>query len=401
MTLQFSLASEIAEIAEWPSVALGEVVDILDSRRKPITKRDRVAGPYPYYGATGILDWVEGYILDEPLVLIGEDGAKWGAGEASAFPVSGKVWVNNHAHVMRPDRESLLDEWLIYYLNAADLSEFISGMTVPKLNQGRLKEIPIPIPPLEEQKRIVTVLDQAFAALDRARANAEANLADAEELFEAQLDAIFGRSNAGWTSDKLASLCSKIGSGATPKGGAASYKSEGISLIRSLNVYDRDFCEEKLAFLDDGQAAKLANVEVEADDVLFNITGASVARCCIAPKEHLPARVNQHVSILRPDRTRLQPEFLCYLLTARTMKDRLLKVGSEGGATRQAITKAQLEALEVAFPKGVTQQAAIVGGLKARSEKCAALSCAYRQTIEDVHNLRQSILQKAFAGELT
>ena len=173
-----------AEAPAWPRLPLADVVDVLDKKRKPITKRNRVAGPYPYYGATGVLDWVDGYLFDEPLVLIGEDGAKWNAGAESAFAITGKTWVNNHAHVLRPNRERLIDDWLIYYLNATDLSGFISGMTVPKLNQGRLREIPIPVPPLDEQKRIVAVLDQAFAALDRARANAESNSNDCETLIE-------------------------------------------------------------------------------------------------------------------------------------------------------------------------------------------------------------------------
>lgn len=119
------------------------------------------------------------FLFDEPLVLIGEDGAKWDAGDNSAFAVAGKVWVNNHAHVVRPDRSLLSDEWLIYFLNFSDLSEFITGMTVPKLNQAKMREIPIPIPPLEEQKRIVAVLDAAFEGLTRAKENAEANLQNA------------------------------------------------------------------------------------------------------------------------------------------------------------------------------------------------------------------------------
>ena len=80
-------------------VRLGDVCDVLDSHRKPITKKDRIAGDIPYYGATGIVDYVKDYIFDERLVLLGEDGAKWGAGEPSAFLVEGKTWVNNHAHV--------------------------------------------------------------------------------------------------------------------------------------------------------------------------------------------------------------------------------------------------------------------------------------------------------------
>jgi len=145
--------------SEYPHVELGEVVDILDSLRRPITKSDRKPGPYPYYGATGVLDHVEGFLFDEPLVLVGEDGAKWGAGENSAFPVEGKVWVNNHAHVLRPKRDRLLDRFLIEILNEADLMPFITGVTVPKLNQEKLRSIQIPLPPLDVQKEIVAEIE--------------------------------------------------------------------------------------------------------------------------------------------------------------------------------------------------------------------------------------------------
>jgi type I restriction enzyme, S subunit len=144
---------------DWEKRPLGKLCDVLDKFRKPITRKDRIPGPYPYYGATGIVDWVKGYLFDERLVLVGEDGAKWGPGDNSAFIVDGKVWVNNHAHVLRPNREVLLDEWLVYQLNAADLAPFITGLTVPKLNQGRLREIPLAVPPLDEQRRMVATLN--------------------------------------------------------------------------------------------------------------------------------------------------------------------------------------------------------------------------------------------------
>jgi type I restriction-modification system DNA methylase subunit len=145
--------------SQYPHVELGEVVEILDSLRRPITKSDRTPGPYPYYGATGVLDHVEGYLFDEALVLVGEDGAKWRAGENSAFPVEGKVWVNNHAHVLRPKRDLLLDRYLIEILNEADLMPFVTGVTVPKLNQEKLRSIQIPLPPLEVQKEIVAEIE--------------------------------------------------------------------------------------------------------------------------------------------------------------------------------------------------------------------------------------------------
>ena len=175
----------------WPIARLGNVVDVLDSQRKPITKSDRRSGPYPYYGATGIVDWVDGYIFDEPLVLIGEDGAKWGPGDRSSFRIEGKTWVNNHAHVMRPNRDIVLDDWLIYFLNSSDLSEYVSGMTVPKLNQGSLRQIEVPLPPLDEQKHIIAVLDHAFSALEQVSRRLEENLSDVGNLRQSLLQAAF------------------------------------------------------------------------------------------------------------------------------------------------------------------------------------------------------------------
>jgi restriction endonuclease S subunit len=148
-----------AKKENWPTKKLGEVCDILDSLRKPVTKRDRKPGPYPYYGATGVQDYVADYIFDEPLVLVGEDGAKWGSGEETAYRVEGKYWVNNHAHVLRPHRNKILDGWLTHFLNISDLSEYITGLTVKKLNQEKLRSIKIPLPPLSEQKKIIACLD--------------------------------------------------------------------------------------------------------------------------------------------------------------------------------------------------------------------------------------------------
>ena len=156
--------------SDYPHVELGDVVEILDSLRRPITKGDRKPGAYPYYGATGVLDHVEGFIFDEPLVLVGEDGAKWGPGENSAFPVDGKVWVNNHAHVLRPKRDRILDRYLIEILNEADLMSYVTGVTVPKLNQEKLRSIQIPLPPLEIQREIVAEIEGYQKVITGARA---------------------------------------------------------------------------------------------------------------------------------------------------------------------------------------------------------------------------------------
>jgi type I restriction enzyme S subunit len=188
----------------------------------------------------------------------------------------------------------------------------------------------------------------------------------------------------GWEKRRLHALTSKIGSGATPLGGEAAYKTVGIPLIRSLNVYDDGFRTKDLAYIDDNQAAKLENVIVETGDVLLNITGASVARCCIAPKDFLPARVNQHVSIIRPVKESLLPEFLHYLLISRDYKNRLLAVGEDGGSTRQAITKAQLLEFEIEFPP-LSEQQRIVGVL---DEAFASLATAQAHAAQNLQNAR-------------
>ena len=155
---------------------------------------------------------------------------------------------------------------------------------------------------------------------------------------------------------QLCQVTEKIGSGATPKGGESSYSSEGISLIRSKNVHNGYFQYKDLAYISDSQAKLLDNVTVKHGDVLLNITGASVARCCVVPQNVLPARVNQHVSIIRCQQTQIDSQFLNAQLISEVFQEHLIKLGESGGATRQAITKQQLEQLKVIVPPLPLQQ---------------------------------------------
>jgi len=172
-----------------------------------------------------------------------------------------------------------------------------------------------------------------------------------------------------WVTSKLGNLCTKIGSGATPRGGKEVYKENGISLIRSQNVYNNRFTKEGLAFIDDEQAAGLSNVEVETNDVLLNITGDSVARACQVPDSVLPARVNQHVAIVRPDQERLDPGYLRYWLVSPRTQGVMLGLAS-AGATRKALTKSMIEEFQIPLPKIGTQQriAYILGTLDDKIE---------------------------------
>lgn len=166
---------------------------------------------------------------------------------------------------------------------------------------------------------------------------------------------------------KLMDICSKIGSGATPKGGKEAYCSEGISLVRSQNILDFAFSCDGLAYINEEQANKLSNVELEEGDVLLNITGDSVARACMMDSSYLPARVNQHVAVVRGKKDVVLDSFLLYFL--QWQKKYLLQLAS-AGATRNALTKGMIEQLEIDLPSLGKQQriTAILDSLQAKME---------------------------------
>src|SRR5574344_2646933 len=217
IVLKRQIMAELYSLPDgWEWKTIEELCEILDRLRKPISQKDRISGEYPKYGATGIVDYINNYIFDERLLLIGEDGAKWGANENTAFIAEGKYWVNNHAHIMRPNKDLVIDTLLVYYLNTTDLSEYITGATVKKLNQEKLKSINIPLPPLEEQKRIVAKLDILFAKIDKAIALHQKNIDEADIFMESVLNDVFVELNGVYQKRQLDSFDKKMSSGGTP-----------------------------------------------------------------------------------------------------------------------------------------------------------------------------------------
>ena len=419
----------------WAVKPLGDLVDVLDRLRKPITKKDRKEGAYPYYGATGVLDHVDGYLFDEPLVLIGEDGAKWEAGATSAFAIEGKTWVNNHAHVVRPHRDRVLDDWLIYYLNGADLMPFISGMTVPKLNQGRLREIPIPLPPLEEQQRIVVVLDEAFEGLARARAHAEANLKDLNELVDSQFDLAVSGSfcgpaptddlvkhfldevaekrktkkgakdfslpddfddarplRDGWQWVPLGNLSSKISDGVhkTPK-----YVEQGIPFITVKNLTAApgiSFAETKFITESDHREF-IKRTHPEKGDILISKDGTIGVVRKIDTDRIFSIFVS--VALVKPIDVQLS-DYLTIALQARSVQEQIVPKGA-------ALKHLYLNDLRrLPIPIGpLPDLKRTVSRMGEVAQDLQQLEIALSQKLQDLDDLRQSLLQKAFAGELT
>jgi type I restriction enzyme, S subunit len=268
----------------------------------------------------------------------------------------------------------------------------VAGAKMPRMVMGEFWRYPVPVPPLPDQRRIAAILDQA----ETLRTQRRTSLALLDTLTQSIFLDMFGdpvANERGWTLIKLGDLTLKMGSGATPTGGDAAYKLAGISLVRSMNVHDGGFKYKNLAYIDDQQAKKLANVQVLENDVLLNITGASVARVCRAPKNILPARVNQHVMIIRP-KPSLNCIYLERLLLSESMKGALLQIGG-AGATREAISKAQAEVLHVPVPPLPLQQT-----FATRIAAIEALKSTHRTALAQQGALFASLQHRAFSGTL-
>lgn len=336
----------------------------------------------------------EDFIVDKDDLLIGMDG------EFVCYRWKGKkALLNQRVCRLKSFSEELLPKFVFYGINKylKEIEENTPYVTVKHLSSKQIKNINFPIPLKFEQEQIVKFLDTSFEKIDRAISLAKRNLDKIRQLNESVLEEVFTNIK-DWEKIPLKHLTTKIGSGSTPRGGRNSYKETGIALIRSMNVYDRSFQAKGLAFIDKEQAKKLSNVSLEENDVLLNITGASVARCCVVPKNILPARVNQHVSILRTKKKILDPYFLNYQLVCPKNKNRLLMIAG-GGATREAITKTMQENFEIFVPS-LQEQKKIVFYLDCITEKNEKLIKHYQSQLKQLQELKNSVLDAAFKGDL-
>jgi restriction endonuclease S subunit len=351
-------------------------VEILDSQRRPITKSDRKPGPYPYYGATGVLDHVEGFLFDEPLVLVGEDGAKWGPGENSAFPVEGKVWVNNHAHVLRPKRDKIMDRFLIEVLNEADLMSYVTGVTVPKLNQEKLRSIQIPLPPLEIQREIVVeiegyqkIINGARAVLDNYRPHIPIN--------------------PDWPMVELGELC-VIKSGGTPDRSKEAYWNGEIPWV-TTTLIDYGIIKRANEFISSEGLKNSATWIVPKGTVLMAMYGQGVTRGRVAILG-IDAAVNQACAVFQIKDNSIDSGYLFRVLQSRY--DDLRKVSDARGGNQSNLSAQVLKEYLIPLPP-LTEQQAIVAEIEAEQ----ALVNANRELITRFEAKIQTTLSRIWGVE--
>ena len=328
----------------WEKKRLGDVCQINFGKR--IVAKDTPPGPYYVYGGGGATFTTMDYNRENCMIV-----SRFAMSPECVRFVRGRFFLNDSGLSVQSNNGLLTQEFVEKYLWAIQpqIYNLGRGAAQKNLNTKSFSEMTIPIPAVEVQRQIVSELDKINEMLEVKRGQ----LKDLDMLSQSLFYEMFGdpiENPQGWEMKQLKEVLYKIGSGATPRGGKQSYQGGNISLIRSLNIYNSYFKYNELAKITDDQAYELRNVEVQDNDVLLNITGASVARCFIVPKDTLPARVNQHVAILRPNNKFILSKFLHRLLTTTSLQNFLIETARAKNATREALPKATLEMIKIILP---------------------------------------------------
>ena len=261
-----------------------------------------------------------------------------------------------------------------------------------RLRIDQFESLAIPLPPLEEQRRIVAHIEVLVQRIEEARALQQAAMRDADALFEAEINKAFEACPTD-NSCSLKDLTTKIGSGSTPRGGKAVYLERGIPFVRSLNIRMRRFQYEDLAFISRSIHERMRGTKLQSGDVLLNITGASIGRVACFPDDLDEGNVNQHVAIIRPRPERLSSRFLMYWLSQPKSQQYIDE--KQKGGTRQGFTKAQIQAVKIpAVPIDV--QIDIAAGLDELQSQVAKLKRLQEETQNDLIALLPSVLDRVF-----
>ena len=276
-----------------------ECCEILDSMRIPITASDRKEGKYPYYGANGIQDYVNDYIFDDELVLLAEDGGNFGSKEKPiAYRVSGKCWVNNHAHVLKPKEEIDVD-YLCYSLMFYKVDGMINGATRKKLTQTAMKKMKIPLRNIVEQKKIVQQLNKIIEI--REKAKKELNLLD--NLIQARFVELFGDAvynDKKWETDTVKKLCKEIYGGGTPSKAHPEYYKDGDIPWVSAKDMKTDVLKDSQIKINqlgvDNSTARL----VPVNSVIMVIRSGILKHTLPVAVNKVPITVNQDLKVFIP-----------------------------------------------------------------------------------------------------
>lgn len=364
---------------------IGDICEILDSKRVPITATERQPGPYPYYGANGIQDYVADYIFDDELVLLAEDGGNFGSKDKPiAYRVSGKCWVNNHAHVLKP-KEGLDVNYLCYSLMFYDVTGLVNGATRQKLTQADMRKMEIPLPPLDEQRKIAAVLDKVSDLIAKRRQQ----LDKLDEMVKARFVEMFGtlsHPSEKFKYDILKNLCRKITDG--KHGGCTPQLGSGRYFVGAREIFDDAVHYEtapEIAIDEFEKDYKRCNLEI--GDLLIVNTGATIGKSAIACDFRTQYTLLQKsVALLKVKSELINPVFLKYCYR---VNETMYKVESASAQPNLLLSKINTTSIYVPPMALQNQFAAFVE----QTEKSKTI---INRSLEKLETLKKALMQEYF-----
>lgn len=383
----------------WNVVPFTEAVDICDTFRKPINSSERasrIKGKeqselYPYYGATGQVGFIDDYITDGEYVLLGEDGAPFlDAFSNKAYIISGKTWVNNHAHVLRSKTNN---KFLCYYLNSFNYKGYVSGTTRLKLTQAEMKRIPVPVPPLSEQERIVSRIEELFSQLDAGVETLKKTKAQLAVYRQAVLKEAFEDCIDSVTMGSVATMIDPQPSHRTPP--------EFENGIPYIGIGDIDYTEKTIRFKEARKVNPLVYEEhlqrytLRKGDFVMGKIGT------IGKPFRLPLPQNYTLSanviLIQPDAEKINPEYLFWQFSSPLITEQLMEGKNETSQPAFGIQKARLLQIKMCSPEA---QDRIVYDIREKISVCEHIEQTVTLSLQQAEAMRQSILKDAFEGRL-
>lgn len=374
----------------WKWVRLGEVAICLDERRIPVNEveREKRKGNIPYYGANGQVGWIDDYLFDQKLLLVAEDGGFWNAYEPSSYIINGKSWVNNHAHVLAENGNALL-EFLNYYFYLTDIRKYISGTTRGKLNKQNFLNIPIPLPSLPIQHKIVEVLEEADN-LRKLRQQADEKMKDLIPSLFVQMFGDPATNSKKWEIKSLEEVCIKItdGSHRTPK-----LLNTGYPFLTVTNINNGDFDYTNVNYISEEDFKDLVKNDCKPlkSDVLFSKDG-TIGKV-IEIKEEKEIAILSSLAILRPSPNLINSTYLAKVATSDFFINQAK--GKQSGSALRRIILRSLKSVKIPLPPFPLQQefAKLVEDIETEKQRQA-------ESRKKLDELFQSLMQRAFTGKL-
>ena len=401
---------------DWRVQKLSWLTECLDGKRIPLNaeERGRMQGDYPYRGANSILDYVDKWLFDEELVLLGEDGAPFfDRLRPVAFQVTGKIWVNNHAHVLRP-REAIDARFLAHALNCVDYRAFIDGTTRDKLTQGDMNAIPIQCPKVKEQRAIADFLDRETTKIDALVAKKERLI----ELLQEKRTALITRAvtrgldpnvplkdsgvewlgeiPAHWGVKRLKNVSTFVTSGS--RGWAEFYSEEGPLFLRIGNVQSGsiDLNIDDLQHVDPPRGSEGERTRVKPGDVLVSIT-ALIGAVAVVSEDLPEAFVNQHLALIRLSTPEVDSRWIAYCVMSPVGQTQF--AADLYGGTKDGLGLDDIRSLVVLAPP-FREQERIVTYLDSQSAKLMKLVQAVRTAINHLKEFRTALISAAVTGKI-